>query len=44
MSVEVTLVVAKKLAFRKTKLKNAKARAAYRAKLSFVGGVAPLTS
>jgi hypothetical protein len=42
-SVAVTLVVAKKLALGKSKLKTAAAGKAYRAKVSFVGGVAPLT-
>jgi hypothetical protein len=42
-SVAVALVVAKKLALDKVKLKTAAAGKAYRAKVSFVGGVAPLT-
>jgi hypothetical protein len=41
-SLAVTLVVAKKLAFAKLKLKAAKAGAPYRAKVGIVGGVAPL--
>jgi large repetitive protein len=42
-SVDVTLVVTKKLTLGKTTLKTAKVGAPYRAKVTFVGGVAPLT-
>jgi hypothetical protein len=42
-SVDVTLVVKAKLAFKTLKLKNANAGAAYRSKIVMTGGVAPLT-
>jgi large repetitive protein len=42
-SLDVTLVVAKRLTFAKPKLKAAKAGVAYRATVKSVGGVAPLT-
>jgi hypothetical protein len=42
-SLDVTLVVAKKLSLTTLKLKAAKAGRPYRAKLAIVGGVAPLT-
>jgi large repetitive protein len=42
-SVDVTLVVKAKLAFKTLKLKNATAGVAYRSKIAMTGGVAPLT-
>jgi hypothetical protein len=42
-SVDVTLVVKAKLAFKTLKLKNATAGVAYRSKIVMTGGVAPLT-
>jgi large repetitive protein len=42
-SVDMTLVVRPKLAFKTLKLKSAKLRAPYRAKIVMTGGVAPLT-
>jgi len=42
-SLEVTLVVAKKLSWKTFKLKAGKVGVDYRAKLGIVGGVAPLT-
>jgi NAD(P)-dependent dehydrogenase (short-subunit alcohol dehydrogenase family) len=42
-SVDVRLVVAKRLTFSKVRLKAARAGVAYRAKLRLVGGAAPLT-
>jgi len=42
-SLEVTLVVAKKLSMKSLKLKRAKVGVPYRAKLAIAGGVAPLT-
>jgi hypothetical protein len=42
-SIDVTLVVASKLAFKTLKLKPAKSGVAYRAKIATTGGVAPTT-
>jgi hypothetical protein len=42
-SIDVTLVVKEKLAFKTLKLKNAKVRVAYRSTTLTTGGVAPLT-
>jgi large repetitive protein len=42
-SVDVTLVVRAKLAFKTLKLKNATVGVAYRSKIAMTGGVAPLT-
>jgi large repetitive protein len=42
-SVDVTLVVRARLAFKTLTLKNAKTRVAYRSKIIVAGGVAPLT-
>ena len=43
VDINSTLVVAKTLSLQPTKLKNATAGKAYRAKIKFTGGVAPLT-